>query len=325
MCKDSITSADANQTNVDPAVAGSSSTDVKSAEANLSIHTCLSTKPKLKRMQGSLDRPTADKLSPSLQLTAYAGTGKDTLVADMIAGRLSFSDDGTESKTVKWYVYGPAWLTPENLQPLRIAFNPKNSGRVRRYAFADNLKNTTHEWLGFTGCSANSFERVKNTMLVKTPDEASYKVIRQHYIEYGQKMRKVDSNFWVSPIVNQIQKDKFADSENSLIDVVTDFRFDNENMPRSFGDNTRLAVALPPEKPDILRSGTPCVHPITIRLFRKEVVPAPKLADRTVDSEHNLDDLLTNYLLTPPDQFQDAIAAFPQYSYYALQGIICCD
>jgi hypothetical protein len=164
--------------------------------------------------------------------------------------------------------------------------------RAIRYAFADALKQETHKWLEFPDVPALAFEKVKNTLQARNPETGEMATIRQYYINHGQRCRQKDPLVWAKIVAAQIEADRMIDYPGPCpIDITTDWRFDNELDIRKF-------------------------IPSTVRLFREEVKVAEKLADRRIDSEHNLDDYLTDYLLVPAGQFAAALAVFPQYTDY---------
>jgi len=222
---------------------------------------------------------TSDRLG--LALVAYARTGKDTFCAELSHRRLRLGPLG-DSATPRWLVYAPK-EKPTN--DIRFAFESKECV-VERFAFADALKIATHEWLGLIGCPANAFDRVKETLTVPDPSSKERKTIRQHYIDFGQMKRATDPLVWAAPVAESI-----ASYGKYTIDVTTDWRFDNELEPRTH-------------------------RTVTIRLFRSAVQVAKALVDRRNDSEHNLDGWLTDYLLVPPGEFEQAIKKFPQYADY---------
>jgi hypothetical protein len=246
--------------------------------------------------------------SPSVALVAYAGTGKDTLVRELQDGALELTKE--VNGTTRWVAHGPAGAATSPMErDLRAVFSPANTPLVRRYALADALKRETHEWLGLRRCPPDAFERHKDTLQCPHPDTGALATIRQHYINFGQARRADDPQVWAKRVAAQIEAEKFKDSPRGLVDVITDFRFDNELLERKyahdFGEHGQSPI-------------------MTMRLFRKEVRIAPKLTDRRLDSEHNLDGLRTHFLLTPPGEFVDAVLMFPQYADYRPMWAINC-
>jgi len=243
-------------------------------------------------------------------LLFYFEIGKDTLIKDLQSKKLDLTF-GAASFDCKWDVYASPLNT--NHDKLKLLFDVNRAEWIRRYAYADALKNETHKWLGFKDCEAHSFEQMKNSLLVPHPTiPYLYKTIRGHYIDYGQERRKVDPLVWVKKVHARIEADKTApyfDSNHPLnvthgiirpyIDVTSDFRFDNELMDRNYG-------ALHQPKQEI----------VTIRLHRKDVPVAMPLFDRTIDSEHNLDFLQTDYLFISggQEEYDCALERFPQYA-----------
>jgi len=217
-----------------------------------------------------------------LALVAYAKTGKDTFCAEVGRRQLRLCPEGTAGDKLRWAVYMPKG---KNVADLRHALESKEYV-VERFAFADALKLATHKWLGLVGCPAHAFEAVKETMLVPDPVTGELKTIRAHYIDFGQAERRKDPLVWSAPVAKAI-----ADFGKYTIDITTDWRFDNELVTRTH-------------------------RTVTVRLFRADVPIAKPVADRRFDSEHNLDDYLTDYLLVPPGEFEAALKKFPQYSGY---------
>jgi len=174
-------------------------------------------------------------------------------------------------------------------------FGPKEGAKMKefhqftinhslRVALADPLKNETHHYLKLQNCKSNSFEHVKDNALFQDPYNPSiYKTIRQWYIEFGaQKKKEFGDYYWIDRAHHVVE----TNLNNQNVSV-TDWRFKCENKP--------------------LKDGT---KPLTLRLYRKEVKEAPM----NVDSEHNLDDELTDFLLVSPDSEQQVFERFPQYN-----------
>lgn len=214
-----------------------------------------------------------------LALVAYAGTGKDTFCAELAYRELRL---GLPNGEARWLVYMPPDAA---IDELRFAIESKECA-VERFAFADALKVATHSWLKLVGCPAHAFEAVKNTMRLPDPTTGETKTIRGHYIDFGQAARRKDPLVWAAPVAKAI-----ADYGKYTIDVTTDWRFENELAPRTH----RTA---------------------TIRLYRSGVPVAKALPNRENDSEHNLDNVATDYLLVPPGEFEAALKKFPQYANY---------
>ena len=250
-------------------------------------------------------------INPSFALVGFSLTGKDSLIKDLQSKQISLGVNENENDDVKWIVYGNAEIPELNgYLDLETIFDHDNSHSIKRYAFADALKVETHNDLGLINCPANAFENVKNTMLlpdVKNP--GCYKTIRKFYIDYGQMRRADDPLVWVKKVNEKIENEKFAlynvpmeQGFKGWIDVISDFRFDNELMDRFYSNGSFQSK-----------------HQITtIRLHRASVPVTAKLADRTIDSEHNLDGLVTKYLFIPPGlaELYLALERFPQYKNY---------
>ena len=267
--------------------------------------------------------------APSFALAGYAGHGKDTLIRDTKTRKLrlqlvattnvcsitdsswsSSSGSGATSSNscgmeneAKWIVYSSPMNS--NTNDLLTLFDSDRAMDIQRYAFADALKVETHEWLGFRDCPAHAFENVKNTLLVPHPTiPYCLKTIRGHYIDYGQERRKLDPQIWAKKVVQQIVADKSIRPQT--IDIISDFRFDNELLSRQYqieGVNHDQSA-----ESDIS----------TIRVHRAGVPVAAPLEDRSIDSEHNLDDFATKYLFIPPGitELGLALKRFPQYAKY---------
>lgn len=112
------------------------------------------------------------------------------------------------------------------------------------------------------------------------------KTYRDILIEHGTFRRSQDINYWVRQVINLIYE-----TDGNI--MITDWRFVNE-----------------------LNYLVKWFDIITIRLFRSEV-PIPSYE---VESEHNLDNVLTNYLLvTSEEEFKKACEIFPQYNNFIRQ------
>lgn len=242
----------------------------------------------------------ADLSYTDFVVTAYAGTGKDTLYKQVRAGQLAWVPPTGETANTLWVVYASKERDLTDIVSLLScaphvgAFDARRAPpRAIRYAFADPLKQETHEWLNISGdVPALAFEKVKDTLQALNPETGKMETMRAHYINYGQRCRKKDPLVWAKIVAAKVKANKHIDYPSpSPIGITTDWRFDNELVPR--------------EK-----------LPSTVRLFREEVKIAPKLKDRTIDSEHNLDEYLTDYLFVLPGEFEVALKLFPQYVHY---------
>lgn len=208
----------------------------------------------------------------------FLRVGKDCFIEDLKNNKLKQCRNPDEAK---WIVY----CKFENFIILDLLSSPE----IKRYSFADALKIKTHDFLKLKGCSSNTFDEVKETAEFQNPSNPlERKTVRNFYIDVGQEERKKDPNVWTRIVHDEIDKD--LTNQKNTTPIISDFRFKNE----------------------ILRP----TQTTTIRLFRKKV-PIPDFAKSLdVDSEHNLDDFETDYLLLPPGQeeFKAAIGFFPRYA-----------
>jgi hypothetical protein len=150
----------------------------------------------------------------------------------------------------------------------------------KRAALADKLKIEVHKKLGLPDPENLEFyDKFKERMSIDG------KSLRQHYIDYGQEKRDIDKDYWLKEIV----KTEFPT-------CITDLRFQNE-----------LAY-LKGEDPNL----------VTIRVFRRDVPIPPKIDDSSQDTEHNLDDYLTDFLLVDSIQSYDKLTDIMPcyYSYF---------
>lgn len=103
-------------------------------------------------------------------------------------------------------------------------------------------------------------------------------LVRDKYIEYATKKRNKDCDYWCKKLL--LPNDKNI--------IITDFRYKNEKEYFLNKDH----------------------NIVTIRVFRSEVTEP----DINIESEHDLDDELTDFLLvTSEKDFELAISRFPQY------------
>jgi len=225
---------------------------------------------------------------PSFALIAYLRTGKDTFIQELQANKLNLSGSPEDRK---WAVYA---LPETDFLPFFHLMMTKF--QKRRFAFADALKIYTHNKLGLKDCPAHAFENVKDTALF--PMGSELKTMRDYYKQYAQEARSKNPLTWVEIVLQQIEQEH--KSEN-FIDVISDWRFPNELIPRT--------------------------NPVsTIRLFRKDVPIPLKASSGQEETEHALDHFQTDYLLVPPGQeeFQMALQNFPQYKDFVRQYYITC-
>lgn len=150
---------------------------------------------------------------------------------------------------------------------------------TKRFAFADELRRTVAWGLGLP--INYDFEAKKDTDLV------AGKLVRQHLIDLGAAGRAVDPAYWAKVAMAPLYDTTITPA------ICTDWRFVSEHL---------LAV----------KDGN--VHPVTVRLYRSDV-PVPA---RSIESEHDLDAVATDYLLVPPHvgEFHAAARMWPQYRGY---------
>lgn len=218
--------------------------------------------------------------SKQQQLTfviGYKSVGKDTFIEDLQNSKLRQCHNADDAK---WTVYSKR----DNLAILKLL-----DGEIKRYSFADALKIKTHDFLKLKGCSFNTFDEVKETAEFQNPtNPLERKTIRQFYIDLGQQEKLKNANVWTQIVHDAIYKDQLT--QKHIKPIISDFRFKNE-------------ILIPKQT-------------TTVRLFRKQVPIPPFAESLKIDSEHNLDDFESDYLLLPPGQeeFDAAIELFPQYA-----------
>jgi hypothetical protein len=104
---------------------------------------------------------------------------------------------------------------------------------------------------------------------------------RDLYIQHGELMKIDNLHYWCDVLNSHIDPSKDY--------IITDLRFINE--ANYFKNHDHL----------------------TIRIFRSSIT----IPDQNIDSEHNLDHYLTDYLLVSThDEFNEALKIFPQYHNY---------
>lgn len=161
------------------------------------------------------------------------------------------------------------------------------SKKYKRVAFADLLKNEVSSIYGIPSIIPDSEKDIKQFKHFKTGDFVS---ARDIYVEWGLIRRSGDINYWSKAVINLMEK------ENNYI--ITDWRYRNESDY-------------------ILNAGVNNV--LTVRMYRSDV-PEP---DITIESEHNLDNYQTDFLLLRDDiegEYKKIVKKFPQY-----QGYIQCE
>lgn len=128
-------------------------------------------------------------------------------------------------------------------------------------------------------------ESQKDAKIIQTGNTLSSP--RDLWIEHAMNMRKQDPNYWLNIVLQKITDDTDHDI------IISDCRFPNEV--------------------DALTS-LPNIEAVTIRIFRS-VVPIPPVFPKD-DSEHALDDYVTDYLITDNIiSLADALELFPQYQH----------
>ncbi len=221
-----------------------------------------------------------------LHLTCgYAGTGKDSLY-NLLRGGACIQSGVSLCPPGGWLVYADADT------PLP---HYGNGAALQRAAFADALKGDSFPFLGLPGTYID-YEAVKNTLEVTPAGTEVKKILRQYYIEYGAMRRKEDIHFWPKRVLGPHIR---ADSKEHT--DVTDFRFLSEEV---YTAEATKAVGMTYD---------------TMRVYRSDV----KVADKSVQSEHELDDFQTTYLfVTSAEEFVRAVTVFPQYATYMLRGAV---
>jgi len=158
---------------------------------------------------------------------------------------------------------------------------------VIRVGFADKLREEVNQILNLS--DNFDYDTFKETIV------QNGQTYRDILIQHGGLRRSQDIDYWVKQIIPRIQNTK----ENIMI---TDWRFRNELICLE-----RNLEELNQNKYTVLK---------TIRVFRSEV-PIPPYE---VDSEHNLDKTLTDFLLvTSEEEFTKACELFPQYINFVKQ------
>ena len=171
--------------------------------------------------------------------------------------------------------------------------------KSNRVSFADNLKK-----------EVNYIYKIQPT---GDPDEFKEKVVygdktyRDLLILHAEYRRNQDINYWVKNATNwntinfgnttNLNNTKILDNTNTNI-MITDWRYINEF--------------------EWLKK----YNPITIRVFRSKVPIPPN----NVISEHQLDNVLTDFLLVPnQEDYINACKIFPQYNNFTLYEPVLCN
>lgn len=148
-------------------------------------------------------------------------------------------------------------------------------GDYHRIAFADKLKVEVSQYYGIPRLIPDDHKEIKQFWIADRPEPVS---ARDLYIEWGAVRRAQNPNYWCAASLLGLTPGQY---------IVTDWRFANEY--------------------DFSCSTYPTT---TIRIFRNDV-PIP---DSSINSEHELDHHLTDFLLT--NDFEAAVRQFPQYASY---------
>jgi hypothetical protein len=128
-------------------------------------------------------------------------TGKDELFSDLKMNKLKLGDSN-----IKWIVY-----TLDNPFILKLLSN----SNLKRYAFADGVKNKTHDFLRLQNCSSNTFKNVKDQIIVNS------KSMRDWYKFIADEEKVKDSDYWTKIVHHQIEKE-------IKTCVICNLRFQNE-------------------------------------------------------------------------------------------------
>lgn len=163
------------------------------------------------------------------------------------------------------------------------ARNPFVSGMYARAAFADALK---AEATAVYGVEVDVED--KETKQYRHYVTGEMVSARDIAIEWGAKRRAEDPNYWCKQVLDAM--------ESGVTYVITDWRFQNEGA--------------------YVRARHPSA--VTCRVYRAAVEEPPM----DVQSEHDLDEEVTDLLLVPAGEIEAAVARFPQYRDYALVAIL---
>lgn len=112
---------------------------------------------------------------------------------------------------------------------------------------------------------------------------------RDLYIEHARKMKEIDIDYWCKKALSQ-----YINTDKRII--VTDFRLLDEYQ---YITNNFSNV-------------------VTMRIFTSSV-PIP---DKNINTEHNLNNFTTDYLVLRENEFNNTVKLFPQYNNYKLIDII---
>lgn len=169
------------------------------------------------------------------------------------------------------------------------------SGKIKyvKKSFASELKNEASSVYNIPAKISDNDKDLKQFKHYKTGQLVS---ARDIYIEWGKYRRSQDINYWCEKVLVSIISENIDDT---LRYIITDWRFLNEDNYIANKYHDRM----------------------TIRLFRSDV-PIP---DKNEESEHQLDNYKTDFLLIRDDlndEFGKAIEIFPQYKEYIQCGFL---
>lgn len=148
-------------------------------------------------------------------LTAYRGTGKDTLFRELSTNQLLWDSAAHhDQKSCRWVVFAKP-RAPSLYAPL--------SSHIARFAFADELKRKTHIYLRLIDCPPHAFEAVKDTLVVPSPVAGDApRLLRDWYIHIAMTEREKDPDVWVKSVCERLLY------HSSGTAMITDWRFRNE-------------------------------------------------------------------------------------------------
>jgi hypothetical protein len=263
-------------------------------------------------------------------LTAFRGTGKDALVDDLTANRLSFRSCDEPGAKPRWIV----WCNPKN-QPMP-PFPPVHATNIIRTPLAETLKQSVHVYLGLPEGSKDLWPVIcawrflvwyaqwtlASKMLcwgirlcwlrfvfgIKDSDFEVYKKDLLVPLTAQQAKQLNSAKRWISlrSVYISLGNSERAKDPNHWVKLVcnkinqvasqstqcylTDWRFPNEKEHITHSMSDRFSIT-------------------TVRLFRADVIARPDEI-----SEHDNDEQLTDFLLAPScEDFECCVARFPQF------------
>lgn len=162
-------------------------------------------------------------------------------------------------------------------------FKKFNQTNIKRFAFADMLKIEAAELYGIPKDIPDEEKEIKQFLINEKLLSA-----RDLYIELGAVRRSENINYWIEKVHKEILLTPDINA------IITDWRFPNEyDFMNSHLNNVK-----------------------TVRIWRKSVPEPIHNPMLNQDTEHLLDNHLTDYLLLPKGDFNDFIKKFPQYEHY---------